>query len=125
MIKRILDGRTRIPLSHRGLSGNHPTAAVNLARLATLCAEHPGPRVLNSADPDTPAAADVVAAIAAACRRPIELAGPDHDVPTEFGWSPWASWPPYFLDTAAATALGYRPVGSYAAGVPADLVPFS
>ncbi len=113
MVKRILDGRTAIPLSHRGLSGNHPTAAVNLARLARLCAEHPGARVLNSADPGTPTAREVVVAIAAACGRTIEVVGLDHDAPVQFGWSPWASWPPYFLDTTAAAALGYRPAGTY------------
>jgi hypothetical protein len=29
------------------------------------------------------------------------------------GWTPWATWPPFFLDTTAATQLGYQPAGTY------------
>lgn len=113
VVKRILDGRTSIPLAHGGMTGNHPTAAVNLARLARVCAEHPGQRVLNAADPSTPTARDIVTAIATACGQPIEIVGLDHDAPSQFGWTPWASWPPVFLDTTASTALGYQPAGTY------------
>jgi nucleoside-diphosphate-sugar epimerase len=113
VLKRLLDGRTRIPLAHGGRTGNHPTASVNLARLARVCAEQPGQRILNAADPGQPDAREIVQAIAAACHRPVEVVGLAEQASAEFGWSPWASWPPYFLDTAAATALGYRPVGSY------------
>jgi nucleoside-diphosphate-sugar epimerase len=113
VLKRLLDGRIRIPLAHGGRTGNHPTASVNLARLARTCAEQPGQRILNAADPGQPDAAEIVQAIAAACHRPVEVVGLDEQANSDFGWSPWASWPPYFLDTSAATALGYQPAGSY------------
>ncbi len=119
VLKRLLDGRRRIPLAHGGRTGNHPTASVNLARLARLCAEQPGQRILNAADPGQPDAAEIVQAIAAGCHRPVEVVGLDEQASPEFGWSPWASWPPYFLDTTASTALGYQPVGSYRQTVPA------
>jgi inactivated superfamily I helicase len=104
----------RLPIAHRGQTGNHPTAAVNLARLVATCARRPGTRVLNSADPGSPSAADIVRAIAAAHGAPVQIVGLDHDAPAEWGWTPWDSWPPFFLDTTASVSLGYRPVGSYA-----------
>lgn len=114
VVKRLLDGRRRIPLARGGRTGNHPTAAANLARLVRTCADQPGRRVLNAADPDLPTARTIVETIAAACGQSVEVVGLDDDAPSEFGWSPWASWPAFFLDTSAAAALGYRPVGSYA-----------
>lgn len=112
VVRRVLDGRTRVPLAHGGRTANHPTAAVNLARLVRTCAEHPGTRVLNAADPDTPTAAEVVTAVAAACGAALEPVGLPDEVPG--GGNPWSTWPPYLLDTAAARALGWQPVGTYA-----------
>jgi nucleoside-diphosphate-sugar epimerase len=63
-VRRILDGRTAVPLARRGQTANHPTAAVNLARLTAFCCEQPGRRVLNVADPGQPTAADVARAVA-------------------------------------------------------------
>ena len=51
VVKRLLDGRERIPLSHQGQTANHPTAAVNLARVVARCALAPAPRIVNVADP--------------------------------------------------------------------------
>jgi nucleoside-diphosphate-sugar epimerase len=113
VLKRLLDGRTRIPLAHGGRTGNHPTASVNLARLAKICADQPGQRILNAADPGQPDAREIVLAIAEASGRAVQVVGLAEQAAAEFGWSPWASWPPYFLDTSAAAALGYQPVGSY------------
>ncbi len=113
VVKRLLDGRDRIPVAHAGLAGNHPTAAVNLARLVATCAEAPRARVLNAADPDRPTASGVVRAIAAACRRPVQIVALDDAAPPGWGWTPWDTWPPFFLDTTASTRLGYRPAGTY------------
>jgi nucleoside-diphosphate-sugar epimerase len=114
VVRRLLDGRRRLPLAHHGRSGNHPSAAANLARLVLTCAEHPGQRVLNAADPGTPTAGEVVRAIASACELPLETVGLPDDAPSSHGWNPWATWPPFFLDTSAAVGLGYRPRGTYA-----------
>jgi nucleoside-diphosphate-sugar epimerase len=121
VVKRLLDSRRQIPLAHGGQTGNHPTAAANLARLVRTCAERPGRRVLNAADPDAPTARAIVEAIAVSCGRPVEVVGLDDDAPWRFGWTPWASWPPFFLDTTAATALGYQPVGTYVDTVSAQV----
>ncbi|QAY59593.1 NAD-dependent epimerase/dehydratase family protein [Microbacterium protaetiae] len=113
VVRRLRDGRSRLPLAHGGRTGNHPTAAANLARLVRVCAEHPGTRILNAADPDTPSAADIVAAIAEAANRPLDIVGLPDDAPDAWGRSPWDTWPPFFLDMSAAEALGYIPVGTY------------
>jgi nucleoside-diphosphate-sugar epimerase len=114
VVRRLLDGRQRIPLAHHGLTGNHPTAAVNLARLVRACAESPATRTLNAADPDRPTARDVVQAIAEACEIAVETVGLPAAAPEGHGWSPWSTWPPFFLDTTASEQLGYEPVGTYA-----------
>jgi nucleoside-diphosphate-sugar epimerase len=121
VVKRLLDGRDRIPVAHQGQTGNHPTAAVNLAKLVATCAERPGARVLNAADPDLPTAAEIVQAIAAACQRPVQIVGLNDDAPRELGWTPWETWPPFFLDTTASTQLGYQPAGTYSATVTAAI----
>lgn len=113
VVKRLLDGRHRIPIAHHGLTGNHPTAAVNLAKLVATCAQRPAARVLNAADPDFPTAADIALAIAAGCQRPVQIVGLNDDAPPELGWTPWETWPPFFLDTTASTQLGYQPAGTY------------
>ncbi len=41
----------------------------------------------------------------------------DKDAPAHLGRHPWHRWPPVVLDTSAARALGYRPVGDYATTV--------
>lgn len=114
VVRQILRGVRTIPLAHGGRTGNHPTAAVNLARLVLACARQPGHRVVNSADPGAPTAADVVRAIAAAMSAEVEVtdAGPGRPAA-----SPWDTWPPFFLDTSAAQEVGYEPVGDYAATV--------
>jgi nucleoside-diphosphate-sugar epimerase len=119
VVRRLLDGRRRIPLAHGGQTGNHPSSAINLARLVASCAQRPAARVVNAADPDLPTATEIVQAIAAACQRPVQTVGLSDDAPHGMGWTPWADWPPFFLDTTASTQLGYRPAGSYSQTVTA------
>lgn len=116
VLDRIQAGQRVFRLPHAADAGNHPTAAANLARLAVLCAEHPAHRVLNSADPGTPTAGEVVQAVAAAAGVDVDVVDDPAGQP-----SPWSSWPPFFLDTSAAEALGYRPVGTHAETVVASV----
>jgi nucleoside-diphosphate-sugar epimerase len=87
---------------------DHLSAAANAAALIETLAEHPGPRILNAADPDTPSAGQLVQAIAAqlAWSGTIEL------VPTTSnrGQHPWRT--PMTLDTTASRNLGYTPAGN-------------
>ena len=101
-------------LARGGRGANHPTAAVNLAALVAWCAEHPGTRVLNSADPDAPDGRAIARTVAAHLDHRWHEALLGDDAPAGLGTHPWDTWPPFLLDTSAATALGYRPVGTYA-----------
>ena len=50
-VQRALDRRAAVILAHQGKGVDHTTAAVNIAAVIEVAAEHPGRRVLNSAAP--------------------------------------------------------------------------
>jgi nucleoside-diphosphate-sugar epimerase len=99
----------------------HPTAAVNIAALIETVAHHPGARVLNSADPDTPSAREIVRTIARQLGHSWCEVLLDETAPDGLGRTPWDSPHPVVLDTTASQRLGYTPVGDFAATV-ADTV---
>ncbi|TNM61118.1 hypothetical protein FHN55_17340 [Streptomyces sp. NP160] len=76
--------------------------------------------MLNSADPGTPTAAEVVTAVAAATGVEVEVVD-DDDGDADGDVSPWSTWPPFFLDTRASRAVGYRPAGTHAQTVGASV----
>ena len=114
-VKRMLDGRSVIPVAYLGRSRFHVTSAANIAGLVLLCAGLPGRRVLNIADPVAPTVSEIANCIGGHfgyTGRILEL--PDVEVyPPPIGRTPWSVQRPFVLDTAAATALGYRPRASY------------
>jgi nucleoside-diphosphate-sugar epimerase len=120
-VKRVLDGRRHLLLARGGRGANHPTAAVNLAALVQFCADQPGTRILNSADPGAPdglAISRIVAAHLAHTWNEVLLGT---SAPDDLGDHPWNTLPPFVLDTAAAEQLGFVPVGSYAETVGPEL----
>jgi nucleoside-diphosphate-sugar epimerase len=120
-VKRALDGRSRVFLSHCGEGGDHTTAAANIAALVETCARAPGARVLNSADPDAPTGLQIARTIAWQFGLEWEEVLLDGPPIGNVGRHAWDRCPPVVLDTSAAVALGYSPVGDYAATV-ADAV---
>lgn len=120
-VKRVLDRRPAVLLAGQGRGANHPTAAVNLAALVAHVAENPGTRVLNSADPDAPDGLAIARAVAAQLGHEWEEVLLADNAPGRLGDHPWHTWPPFVLDTSASEASGYRPVGSYAETVAAEL----
>ncbi|GAB3582221.1 NAD(P)H-binding protein [Leifsonia lichenia] len=134
-VDAMLRGDERIELAGRGQTVDHLTAAANTAALIETVArtadpaDGAGPRILNSADPDTPTAEEIVRAIGerVGWAGRIELLGPgegggaveagregDGD-PTrdpDRGRHPWLVAHPIVLDTTASTAIGYAPVGA-------------
>ena len=120
-VKRCLDRRSAVVLADEGRGIDHTTAAANLAALVEAVAHHPDKRVLNSADPDAPSALNISRTIAGHLDYYFDeyLLGPDAD--PLLGVHPWMTAEPIALDTSAATALGYVPVGSYSETV-ADAV---
>jgi len=120
-VKRVLDGRRHLLLARGGLGMNHPTAAVNLAALVQFCAQSPGTRILNSADPDAPDGLAISKIIASHLTHSWnEVLLPD-TAPTALGDHPWNTLPPFLLDTAVAHQLGFEPIGSYADTVRTEL----
>jgi nucleoside-diphosphate-sugar epimerase len=116
-VKRVLDRRRAVFLAHAGTSVDHTSASANLAALIETVAAQPGARVLNSVDPDAPSTREIARTIAGHFGWSFDellLAGPA-DGP--LGLLPWRAAHPVVLDMSAANALGYRPVGSYAATV--------
>jgi len=114
VVKRVLDGRTALLLARRGAGVVHGTAAANLAALVETVAGRPGARVLNCADPDVPSVLEICRTIAGHLGHAWEEVLLDDTAPAGLGRTPWDSAHPIVLDTGAATALGYRPAGSYA-----------
>ncbi|MDP9883589.1 nucleoside-diphosphate-sugar epimerase [Sinomonas atrocyanea] len=105
IVDRMLDGEPTIRLAEPD-TADHLSAAANVAALIGTVAQHPGARVLNAADPDTPTAAEIVRVIAARLAWPgtvVRVAEGDD------GAHPWRT--PMMLDTTAAQELGYRPLG--------------
>ncbi|MFI6424006.1 NAD-dependent epimerase/dehydratase family protein [Promicromonospora sp. NPDC050880] len=116
-VRRVLDGRRVVLLADGGRGVDHPTAADNLAMLVETVANRPGTRVLNSADPDAPDVRAIARAVAGRLGHIWEEILLDESAPSGLGRTPWSAPFPIVLDTSAAEALGYRPVGSYAATV--------
>ena len=119
-VRRALDRRPKVLLPHRGAGVNQTTAAANLAALIELVAARAGRRILNAADPDAPSALAISQAVADYLgheREEVLLDGPA----CGSGRLPWDVPHPVVLDTSAARALGYQPVGGYAEAVPAEI----
>jgi nucleoside-diphosphate-sugar epimerase len=118
-VKRILDHRPAVLLANGGRGVDHTTAAANIAALIETVAAQPGQRILNSADPDAPSAADIARTIARHLGHRWDEVLLDDTAPAGLGWTPWDKPHPVVLDTTAATRLGYRPAGDYASTVAA------
>lgn len=120
-VKRILDRRSAVLLAHGGRGIDHPSAAVNIAALVEAVACTPGCRILNAADPDAPNGLEIARIIAGHLGHYWEEVLLDDDTDESLGRHPWDRPHPIVLDTTAATELGYRPVGSYATTVRAEV----
>lgn len=113
-LKRLLDGRRRIPLSDRGENRFHTSATANIAELVRVAAEQPGVRALNAADPQALNVAEIGRAMMQALGREAELDLIDGPPKGLVGVTPWSVAGPLVVDMSAAQALGYRPVTDYA-----------
>lgn len=116
-IKRLLDGRDRIPLAFGGASRFHPSATANIAALVAAALARPEMAVLNAVDPDAPTVAAMGEAMMAATGRRAELVGVPGDPAGTVGATPWSVPHPFVLSDAAARAIGYAPMCGYGEGV--------
>jgi nucleoside-diphosphate-sugar epimerase len=112
-IKRILDGRRRIPLAYDGRSIFPTSAAANIAELCRNALDQPATRILNAVDPEALTITDIGTAIASVYGVALDLIplpGPPRGV---VGEHPWCVPAPVVMDMSRAEALGYRPVTRY------------
>jgi nucleoside-diphosphate-sugar epimerase len=118
-VKRVLDGRTIVPLKYRGLSRFHPSSTANIASLAVHCLDLTGSRILNAADPDCPTVSEIANYVAGATSHDWEIIRlPEEHSTGPVGETPWTHPDPIVLDGSAALATGYRPATTYAAALP-------
>jgi nucleoside-diphosphate-sugar epimerase len=120
-VKRVLDRRRVIVLSRGGRGVDQTSAASNIAALIEVVAGAPGPRILNSADPDAPSALEISRTVAAHLGHRWREVLLDQHAPAGLGRHPWDRVPAIRLDMSAARQLGYQPAGDYAATVTAEL----
>lgn len=116
VVKRLLDGRTRIPLAFAGESRFHTSAVANIAALAAAAVAQPGQRILNAVDPEALSVTEIARAIMAALGREAELVPLTGGGEGAVGMTPWSVPRPFTLSDQAGRALGYAPVVDYAAG---------
>ncbi|MFF1635722.1 NAD-dependent epimerase/dehydratase family protein [Leifsonia sp. NPDC058248] len=111
-VEAMLRGDRRIELARQGRSIDHLTAASNTAALIQTIADLPGRRVLNSADPDTPTASDIIQRIAERLAWDGTIERLDDAAAADRGAHPWDAAHPIVLGTSASLHLGYTPVGA-------------
>jgi len=115
LVKRVLDNRPAIMLA-RGQNIFHPTATTNLAELIAVAAQRPGTRILNSGDPQPPAALEIIQILLGLMERSLPvLLLPGEPPNPGVGDHPWLLAGPLVADlTTAERELGYRPLITYA-----------
>ena len=119
VMKRLLDGRTRIPLAYGGTSRFHTTSATGMAGFTAHALDRQITGTFNIADPDAPTVSDIVRSVASATGHAatiIPLPGADHD---PVGHSPWSVPRPLHLDITRALTTGWDGGPCHAASMPA------
>ena len=116
-VKRILDGRRRIPLAYDGASRFHTSASANIAELCRVALEGAETGVFNAADPQALTVSEIGHAIAALYAAELELVPLPGPPINGVGEHPWCIPSPVVLDMDRAKAAGYLPVASYHDGL--------
>jgi nucleoside-diphosphate-sugar epimerase len=113
-VRRILDGRRRVPLAWNGESRFHTSATANIAELVRVVLDNPATQVLHAADPEVLTVSGIGRAIARAMGADLELVPFQGPPKGGVGVHPWCVASPIVLDVRRAETIGYSPVGSYA-----------
>ncbi len=113
-VKRLLDGRARIPLAYGGRSRFQTTSTAAIAETVVQAVAGRLPAIVNVADADAPSTAEIGRAIMSAMGTEAELVGlPDVPYPPRLGVSPWSVEKPMICASSGPHA------GAYAETVPA------
>lgn len=112
-LKRLLDGRERIPLAYGGRSRFQTTSTRAIAEAVRFSLSSNGTRVLNVADAGAPSVAEIGRAIMNAAGRHADLVGlPDAPYPPVLGATPWS------IEKPMVCASSVPDVETYAQAVP-------
>lgn len=107
-VKRLLDGRRRIPLAYGGRSRFQTTSTKAIADAAHYALNDHAPPVLNVVDADAPSVAEIGRAIMAVMDCKAELIGlPDEPYPPSLGATPWSVERPLVCASSAPAAGTY------------------
>jgi nucleoside-diphosphate-sugar epimerase len=107
-VKRRLDERPFVVLSHRGAGHFHTTAAANVGELVRLIAAQPRTDVFNCGDPDPPTVQQIARRIGDFTEILVPGGG-------EVGGTPWSVPKPFLVDMShAERELGYAPLTTWA-----------
>ncbi|AFL53673.1 nucleoside-diphosphate-sugar epimerase [Sinorhizobium fredii] len=107
-VKRLLDGRKRIPLAYGGRSRFQTTSTQAIAEALCFSLNSNGSQVLNVVDADAPTVAEIGRAIMNAMERQADLLGlPDAPYPPTFGATPWSVEKPIFCASSVPNAETY------------------
>src|SRR5262245_27759235 len=112
-VRRLLDGRRRVPLAYGGRSRFQTTSVAAIAEATIWAAAGGKPPILNVADADAPTAAEIGHTIMTTIDRYAEIVGlPDEPYPPCVGTSPWSVERAFVCSSLAPNA------GTYADTVP-------
>lgn len=109
-VKRLLDGRKKIPLAYNAESRFHTTAVENIASAVLASAEGVLPSIVNVVDPVAPTTRQIGTAIMQQLGVEAEIVGlPDPGYPPKYGLSPWSIPKPM----VCAPSDLFEPAGHY------------
>lgn len=112
-IKRLLEGRRRVPLAFDGSPRFHTSAAANIAALCRLTSEQPSTGAFNIVDPTALSVTQIGHAIASVYGIDLDtvpMSGPPQD---KVGQHPWCIPADMIMDMARVHGIGYRPAVTY------------
>ena len=112
-VKRVLDGRRRVPLAYAGSSRFHTSAAANIAELIRIAAEHRFVGILNAADAEALSVAEIATCVATALGHDWQIVAVGDGEASGVGMTPWSTPRPFILSTERASHLGYKPLTDY------------
>jgi len=111
-VKRVLDGRSSIPLAFEGTSQFHATSVTDMASAMSHMADDGCGGVFNMVDPDALTVAQIGERIASVFDRNVDFklmsGGPDGRV----GRTPWSVPKPFVVSGAKAEDMAYFIVGA-------------
>lgn len=118
-VKRLLDGRSRIPLIHSGSSQFQTTDARAIGGLALQIASGGHGGICNVADADAPSVLQIGTYISAWMEKPVEFLPIEGIAPDFVGRTPWSVPKPFVVSTRRQKLISERSqVEPYGHGAP-------